>query len=70
MFQNTPFATAKQAEDEFQKIFQAKSGNVWSERGRFEAKPKRYRLVDIGQVKRNIVNVSQMGCNGTFAPQT
>ncbi len=48
--QNTPFATAKQAEEEFEKIFLAKSGNVWSERNRFEAKPKRYRLVDIEQV--------------------
>ena len=50
-FQNTPFATAKQAEDEFEKIFKAKSGNNWSERKDFENKSKKYRLVDQDRVR-------------------
>jgi hypothetical protein len=59
-FQNTPFATAKQAEEEFEKIFRSKSGNAWTEREKFEQKSKKYRIVDLEQVRSNPVPFKKM----------
>ena len=44
-YQNTPFSTAAEAEKEFRKIFQSKTGNDWDSRNDFENKPKKYRIV-------------------------
>ena len=44
-FQNTPFSTAKEAMAEFSKIFLAKTGNHWEEKGQFVEKPRKYRMV-------------------------
>ena len=44
-YQNTPFGSAEQAKEEFEKIFKAKSGNEWADKANFENKPKKYRLV-------------------------
>lgn len=51
-YQNTPYGTAEQAVEEFEKIFKAKSGNEWSERANFEVKPKKYRLVNVNHLQR------------------
>ena len=52
-YQNTPFGQEKQAVEEFEKIFKAKTGNEWSEKERkFENKPGRYRLVSTDDEKR------------------
>jgi len=44
-FQNTPYSTADEAEKEFRKIFQSKTGNEWDCRKSFQNKPKKYRIV-------------------------
>ncbi len=49
--QNTPYGTAEQAIEEFEKIFKAKSGNEWANRDNFEEKPKKYRLVSLELTK-------------------
>ena len=51
-YQNTPFGTAQQAIDEFKKVFKSKTGNEWKDRAGFEAKAKKYRLVDVDLLKR------------------
>ena len=45
-YQNTPFNTAEQAVAEFEKIFNQKTGNRWSDRENFEKKSFKYRLVE------------------------
>ena len=54
-YQNTPFSNPEEAEEEFRKIFKAKSGNNWDELDNFENKNGKYRLVKkelINRVKR------------------
>ena len=41
----TAFSSLAGAEEEFCKIFRAKSGNVWTEKDNFQKKLKKYRLV-------------------------
>lgn len=52
-YQNTPFGTAEQAVQEFEKIFKLKSGNDWANKanGSFEDKKNKYRLVDMDKIK-------------------
>jgi len=45
-YQQTPFSTAEEAEQDFGKVFKAKTGNLWSERATFTKLPKKYALVD------------------------
>ena len=51
-YQNTPYGSAEQAVEEFEKIFKAKTGNDWSERASFESKPKKYRPVKLNHLKK------------------
>lgn len=44
-FQNTPFHVAADAISEFKKIFRAKTGNHWDDRGAFVKQSKKYNLV-------------------------
>jgi predicted DNA-binding WGR domain protein len=43
--QKTPFPTADEAVNEFEKIFKSKTGNEWQERHNFEKKQGKYRYV-------------------------
>ncbi len=45
-YQNTPFGSAEQATQEFEKIFKEKTGNVWKHRDKFLAKQDKYRMVN------------------------
>lgn len=49
--QKTPFPTADEAVNEFEKIFKSKTGNEWQERHNFEKKQGKYRLLDIDSTK-------------------
>ena len=51
-YQNTPFSTSAAAEDEFRKIFRSKSGNDWEDRDDFVEQHKKYRLVQVEQLRR------------------
>jgi len=43
--QQTPFPSQTEAVKEFGKVFKSKTGNLWSERRAFEARPKKYSIV-------------------------
>ncbi len=51
-YQNTPFAAAAAAEEEFRKIFRSKSGNDWEDRDDFVEQRKKYRLVKVEHLRR------------------
>lgn len=52
--QNTPFGSAEQAVQEFEKIFKAKSGNEWTAAAgsEFVIKKDKYRLVDVDKFRQ------------------
>ena len=52
-YQNTPYGSADQAIEEFEKIFKSKSGNDWKTKDTsFQNKKGKYRLVEKDKLRR------------------
>ncbi|CAF3795485.1 unnamed protein product [Adineta steineri] len=51
--QLTPYSTIDECQKEFQKVFREKTGNLWKDTNTFQAKPKKYMLIELNKRKRN-----------------
>eukprot|EP01119_Soliformovum_irregulare_P008564 TRINITY_DN2167_c0_g1_i2.p1 TRINITY_DN2167_c0_g1~~TRINITY_DN2167_c0_g1_i2.p1 ORF type:complete len:646 (-),score=208.95 TRINITY_DN2167_c0_g1_i2:25-1962(-) len=56
-FQRTPYGEEEEAVSEFEKIFKSKTGNLWKDRGKFEKKAKKYRLVELDRTEVQLADL-------------